>query len=318
MPLAVTLQSAVRHLAVGRQLHVILLDGGIGDANWMALKETLVDEPLHLTVIKPDDSQVRDLMTSHHISTTAYFRLLAAEILPRSLDRVIYLDSDLLIRDDLTELWNRPLDENLGLAVPDIACPFIDARRGGPEIQRSLPYLATLSPVRNWRQLGLNGAAPYFNSGLMVINLDLWRREHLAERLLRCLRDNRQHIWCWDQYALNVELAGRWEPLPMRWNQGGHTFEYPNLASVPIEAAEFESMRDNPAVIHYTTEFKPWHFHDYDQRDRLFFDALDSTAWKNWRPEQPEFSLHRWVNRHVLRWQKQARISYRKIAAYLG
>ena len=318
MPLAVTLTSATRHLSVGRELQVFLLDGGISESSWMALKETLVDEPIELTVIRPDDGPVRDLMTSHHISTTAYFRLLAAELLPDEIKRVIYLDSDLLICDDLNQLWNVPLDDNLCLAVPDIACPFVDAKRGSPNFQRSSPYMATTCPIRNWRQLGLNGASYYFNSGLMVMDLDRWRREGMADRLVRCLHDNSKYIWCWDQYALNVELAGRWKRLPMRWNQGGHTFEYPTMDSVPVEREEFEAMRDRPAVIHYTTEFKPWHFHAFDNRDQMFFDALDRTAWKNWRPVQPEFNVHDWVNPYMLNLQKRLRIFYRKVAAYWG
>ena len=51
---------------------------------------------------------------------------------------------------------------------------------------------------------------PYFNAGVMLIDLDAWRREDLVGRMLACLRRHRRDVLWWDQYALNVELAGHW------------------------------------------------------------------------------------------------------------
>ncbi len=152
-PLAVTLHSAASHLKRGLSLNVLLLDGGISEENWHGLKETFVDLPIHLQVMRPDVSQVNDLVTSHHITHTAYFRLLAAKLLPDTIDKVIYLDSDVLVQDDLSELWEQELGNHYCLAVPDIACPFVDARHANSNFRKSIPYLATLAPIRNWRSV---------------------------------------------------------------------------------------------------------------------------------------------------------------------
>jgi lipopolysaccharide biosynthesis glycosyltransferase len=181
--------------------------------------------------------------------------------------------------------------------------------------RKSSPYLAALTPIRNWREIGLDAAAHYFNSGVMVLNLARWRRERIHEKLLSCLRDYPRHVWCWDQYALNVVFAGQWRPLPMRWNQGAHAFEFPSVEHSPIEFDEFVAMRDDPAVIHFTTEFKPWHYNATHPLRAKFFEELDKTAWRGWRPSRPDFDLNQWWTKQAVNWTKRFYITYRKCAA---
>ncbi len=312
-PLAVTLHSAATSLTGDHQLHVLLMDGGISPSSWVGLKETLVGLPITIHVIKPDAEEVRDLVISHHITHTAYFRLLAARLLPDSIDKLIYLDSDVLVRHDLTELWNYDVGNHYCLAAVDIACPFVDARVADRRFKKSIPYLAAVSPIRNWLELGLDGSANYFNSGVMLINLKRWREENVDQQLLKCLRDNSKFVWCWDQYALNVVFAGQWDALPGKWNQGAHVFEYPDETCSPIQIEEFIEMRDNPALIHFTTEFKPWEYRPFHPLRDAFYQRLDQTAWNGWRPERPPFSIRdAWTHQAVF-WVRQSTIGYRKI-----
>ncbi|MFT5303679.1 MAG: lipopolysaccharide biosynthesis glycosyltransferase [Mariniblastus sp.] len=319
-PLAVTLLSAVNALRDGSQLHVLLMDGGISESNWTGLRETLFDLPITVHVLRPDRQEIADLGISHHITHTAYFRLLAARLLPDSIKKVIYLDSDVLVKDDLTELWNAELGNHYCLAAVDIACPYVDAYAArstlAPEqrtrLNKAIPHLAAIAPVPNWKALELDGAEPYFNSGVMVLNLARWRAESIDKRLLACLRDNRNFVWCWDQYALNVVFAGQWGKLPARWNQGAHVYEYPDEGSSPIDEAEFIAMRDDPALIHFTTEFKPWDFQPcHPLRDR-FYDFLDQTAWSGWRPAKPDFDLKRAWDLTAAHWIRKWVVQYRK------
>lgn len=318
-PLAVTLHSAASSLKRGNHLNVILMDGGISEANWIGLRETLLGLPITVHVIRPQRTEVSDLGISHHITHTAYFRLLAARLLPDSIDKVIYLDSDVLVMDDLTELWEMEIGNDYCLAAVDIACPFVDAYQAigkNDEFKKAIPYLAAITPIPNWKQLKLDGAAPYFNSGVMVLNLKRWRRESIDQQLLACLRENTNHVWCWDQYALNVVFAGAWRPLPPRWNQGAHVFEYPDETFSPISTAEFVSMRDRPALIHYTTEFKPWKYHPSHPLRETFFERLDETAWAGWRPDKPDFSLRSWWDSLAVNWIRKSVIGYRKFRPF--
>jgi len=325
MPLAVTLHSAASNLSVGEHLHVVLLDGGISEASWMGIRETLAELPITIDVIRPDLNLVQDLSISHHISHSAYLRLMADQLLPSWIDKVIYLDSDLLVLDDLCKLWQMDVSDHYCLAAVDISCPFVDASTfvksyGNQEDTSttseaslaSVPYVNALTPIPNWRELGIDGAGHYFNSGVMVLNLKRWRAENISARLLECLRTNRAHVWCWDQYALNVVFAGQWGKLPARWNQGTHVYEYPDENQAPIGAAPFVEMRDNPAILHYTTEYKPWNFRPFHPDRELFYQHLDQTAFSQWRPEDPGFRFTDWWNFNIVQVIRHWTVAYRK------
>jgi lipopolysaccharide biosynthesis glycosyltransferase len=312
-PLAVTLFSAASTLRPGSHLQVLLFDGGISPSSWQGLKETLVDLPISVHVLRPNRAEVADLGISHHITHTAYFRLLAARLLPKSLDKVIYLDSDVLLRSDITELWRLEVEPHYCLAATDIACPFVDARYADPKYHSAIPYLAAIAPIPNWKQLRLNPLSGYFNSGVMVLNLRRWRDEQIEVALLKCLRDNAKYVWCWDQYALNVIFSENWKPLPSRWNQGAHVFEYPSKSYSPVEVSEYLAMRDDPALIHFTTEFKPWLYRPYHPLRELWYQTLDQTAWASWRPAMPEFRLSDWWTRQAVKWSRQWIVNYRKL-----
>lgn len=315
-PLAVTLLTAGETLQAGHELIVYLVDNGLSEQSLMMLKETLAGLPVRLQLVPRQELGIEDLGVSHHISHTAYLRLFADRWLPESLEQVLYLDSDLLINESLTELWQRPLAGNYCLAVPDIACPYIDSRMAPKSFRGHAPYTAVYRPIPNYRELGLNGGGYYFNSGVMLLNLCRWRNERMGERLLDCLRTNRRHVWCWDQYALNAVLAGNWGRLPLRWNAGSHLFEFPSSGSGPVDPDEFREMRQRPAIIHFTTEFKPWeHGSRHPWRGR-YFDALDRTAWRGWRPPDPGFSLHRWWTRQAVQGCRLATVAWRKATAW--
>ncbi len=313
MPLAVTLVSAVQNLKAGHELHVYVVDGGIREENKERLLSTLSQHPISLNWIDPSSIDLSDLKISHHISHTAYLRLLADRWLPKEIDKVIYLDSDLLVLNSLTELWEQPLGDAYCMAVPDIACPFLDAARNRSSAARSLPYLASWNPVPNYLALGLKGSDHYFNSGVMILNLAQWRKQNLGERLLQVLRENEKHVWCWDQYALNAVCAGHWIPLPMRWNVGGHVYEYPSSDRAPVSPADFLEMQENPAIIHFTTEFKPWDSFCTHPLKARFFDWLDRTEWSGWRPEPRTFRLGTAWEQFAVWICRKSTVSYRKL-----
>jgi lipopolysaccharide biosynthesis glycosyltransferase len=92
-------------------------------------------------------------------------------------------------------------------------------------------------------------------------------------------------------------------------------FEFPHPGCSPIDVQEFAAAKDDPAIIHFTTEWKPWDYQNrHPYRDR-FFEELDKTAWAGWRPEKPEFDFKVWWSQrsvHVVRWLT---INYRKLSA---
>lgn len=298
MPLAVMIRSALDHLAADRTLRLFVLDGGISEQSRQRMIESWNDPRLTVEFLKPDLAQISDLMISHHINLVTYLRILMPRVLPPSVSKVIYLDADMLVRRDLGELWEEPLGDHAALAVQDIATPCLDAKQFLPRFEACKHFLAAARPIANYRELGLDGSGLYFNGGLFVANLDLWRREQLMEKMLRVLRDHREHVLWWDQYALNVVLAGRWRPLDLRWNQNAHVYRYPSWRYSPLERPEHEQLKRDPWIVHFCSPSKPWNYFCEHPFTGEFRRTLRRTLWKGWRPAAPDNFVRAWWSHH--------------------
>ena len=62
-------------------------------------------------------------------------------------------------------------------------------------------------------------------------------------------------------------------------------------------------MQRNPAVIHFTTEIKPWHYYCFHPEKDLYFEYLDRTPWVGQRPDRPGFST--WWHVQTFKFQKR-------------
>jgi lipopolysaccharide biosynthesis glycosyltransferase len=72
-------------------------------------------------------------------------------------------------------------------------------------------------------------------------------------------------------------------------------------------------MRDRPAIIHYTTEWKPWDFQPFHPLRETYYDQLDQTAWQGWRPVDPGFNFRRWWDRKAVDVIRKWIVNWRKV-----
>jgi lipopolysaccharide biosynthesis glycosyltransferase len=187
-----------------------------------------------------------------------YYRLLLPELLDAPVEKVLYLDCDLVVKDSLLPLWEMPLGDRPVAAVAE------------PHFSRH-------------EALGLPGGAPYFNSGVMLINLSAWRQLRVTEQCIGFLQAHPDKIEFWDQDALNVVLAGNWLPLHPRWNQQTIHFE-PQKHRFPLDEPVLAACLAHPAIIHYSAKFKPWHDWCDHPRKGEYYHYLAATEWKNFTP----------------------------------
>ncbi|QDU55524.1 General stress protein A [Aeoliella mucimassa] len=287
MPLAVTVRSALENLAEGRKLQIYVLDGGIQESTKQRVERSWPAGRFVLNWLSVDEQLFAKLPVWGHVSQVAYYRLLLPKLLPEHLSRVIFLDCDLLVCGDLSELWQCDQRGFLCLAVQDCAAPYIDAMLAIENAENCCPHLGSTMPIENYQELGLNPLMPYFNSGVMVVDVDGWRRESLSQQLLDCLEENRSYIRWWDQYALNVVLADRWGMLDPRWNQGANVYNFSRWDRSYYDRETYLQVLEHPFIIHFTTKFKPWKITCIHPRRKQFFKVLDRTEWSGWRP--PKF-----------------------------
>jgi lipopolysaccharide biosynthesis glycosyltransferase len=285
MSMAVTVRSLLSAMKSDRQIDLYILDVGISDDSRNKLKTSCLDPRLTVHWLKPEIDQFDNLPVMNHLNRSAYARLLTQDLLPSTLDKVIYLDSDLLVLEDISVLWDDcVLRDNACLAVQDIGAPWIDSEKVLNNLESSRNYLAAVRPIGNYQELGLPPDAPYFNSGVMVINLAFWREFNVAGRVIECLKSHSEHVLWLDQYALNVVLHGRWQQLDLRWNQGSQIFVYPCWQDSPLNQEDFYSLKYKPYIVHFTSVNKPWQIDNRHPYRKIFFRTLDRTAWAGWRP----------------------------------
>jgi hypothetical protein len=214
------------------------------------------------------------------------------------MDRVLDLDSDMVVCADLAPLWDTDI------ATVDFAA--------APERNTAARHASVVRGIRFHRELGMAPDHPAFNVGVLLINLRRWRETHLACRVFTCLRSLDRDVGWYEQDALNVVANGNYLELDSRWN-------------LPPRAAPPGS--DPPAsILHYVTADKPWHWDYAGPHQGWFFEALDRTAWTGWRPSRPRFGRARRAGarvgkalrkrRHAVRiawWSLRRRAFYRSI-----
>ena len=217
--------------------------------------------------ILPED--LRGVHLPPYWSIACYFRLLAARILPANIGKILYLDSDIIVRRPLTDLWNTELGDQAFAAVEDA---FWDPK---------LDYVP------------LPPGAEYFNSGVMLINLNYWRRNNVYERAIAFIRDNPDKVNYVDQDALNAILINQWINLPAVWNDMA-------LSTLPMPAVR-NKLVENPAILHFVGPYKPWMWlckHPYKYE---YHKYRVKTPWRRYRLEgKPRLRFLRSIARLVL------------------
>jgi lipopolysaccharide biosynthesis glycosyltransferase len=311
MPLAVTVRSAIDHLAPGQPLNVYILDGGLSDSSKQRLARSWKARHVSVQWLQPPVEKIADLKTENHLNLVTYLRLFMPVLLPHELERVLFLDADMLIQRDLAELWRTELGEAPIAAVHDYFTPYLDTREaiGRPSICDRHPDKC--HPVPNYRELGLKPTAPYFNAGVMVVNLRKWREVDVLHRATQLVRDNWEHVRYCDQYALNVLFSEQWKQLDPRWNQNSNLWVWRGPDESAFGPEKYWQLRNEPWIVHFTWLTKPWHYNCTHPYTRKFFKFVDRTAWRGWRPPAPPRSMGERVGDYY----KQYRAWYRRSVA---
>ncbi len=135
-------------------------------------------------IIELEGENLDHLKVNLHFATSAYYRLLPPA--HNQEEKLLYLDSDLLIRGSLREVWETNIEEY---------------------------YLAAVqSPGIKWHQdLGVSRESGYFNSGVMLINLKKWRETDFSRKVIDYIAAHPNAIWFADQCGLNALSVGKWK-----------------------------------------------------------------------------------------------------------
>jgi lipopolysaccharide biosynthesis glycosyltransferase len=269
MPLAVTLYSALVNLEKGCTLYLYIIDGGITEKSKKRLQRVLDVEhvDLHLKWVLPQDlPSLSHIKTLGWVTEAAYLRLLVPDVVPEQFNKAIYLDSDLLIKANLRYLWNQEMGGYALLASTDFGIPTVSSCLG----------------IIKYKEMGFAPEMPYFNSGVLVMNLQRWREEKISEKVMQYFVEYEEYIQMGDQEGLNAILANDWGKLNPKWNVISNILSYEqweNSAFKEDIRPVKEELIHKPYIFHFAGIAKPWKI-GYEHPAQLqWLHHLQASGW---------------------------------------
>jgi lipopolysaccharide biosynthesis glycosyltransferase len=197
-----------------------------------------------------------------HVTNAAFLRYVAPRILEGEA-RCVYLDGDVVVRGD-----PRPLHDAA------IAGTTLGAVRS-----RVAPFIASAGAIGPWLDMGLPSAAPYLNSGVLVMDLDRWRRRDVTARITDVMTRYGDRLALADQDALNAAVVGDWTELDRTWNFVTH------VADSFLQQPELEPT--DPSIVHFAGRAKPWVWGPQPLFAEEWHGLLGETPWKGFAPSPP-------------------------------
>ncbi len=231
MPLTVLLQSLFDNH--DEPMTIWFLWSDLTEENRAFFRRLIESRGSELRLVEVGQTEFRGLPTKSYISRETYFRLLAAELLPATIERILWLDADMVVNGDIRPFYHLDLQ---GMAVG--ACPHGSVMRG--------------TMRENCARIGIRYPEQYFNAGVMLCNLSRWRGMDIPGRIRQILSVPREMKFP-GQDLTNLVFNG--EVFTADWRLY-------NCMTHSILAEELPELRALTRIIHYAGTAKPWEFFD--------------------------------------------------------
>ncbi len=265
-----------------------LIDDEIKAESKIKIMETVRGLHGNIEFVKIKNNDLANCYVSGELSRASYFRLDIANILDVAIEKIIYLDCDLLVYADIAEMWNIDMQGKPVAATCDLGIMASGRIR-----------------KQKHKQIGLSFDAPYFNAGVLMMDLKKWREGNYAADIIKLASENQfsNH----DQDALNKFFMYNWQEIPLKWDVIPPVFNLfvkilkkPELRKKAIEA------KLKPAILHYAGGYKPWEYEVHQGFNEKYYEYLAKTEFKN--AKMPQFDNRR-KNRSIARQLLRLRIA---------
>lgn len=243
--LSVMMMTLLDHLADDVAITFYIIDDCISKESKRKLSQAISNKPAEIHYLEVNSDLYADVMESDHITQTAYYRISLPDLLEdKHYEKVLYIDCDVLVLDDVAKLYDTDIGDKVIGAVIDPGQALVLER------------------------LGVDTDDYYFNSGLMLIDLDNWKKAGITEKTLTFLQEEEDKIIYHDQDALNATLYEKWFQLHPKWNlQTSLLFERHQPPTTEYKKLYKEAIQ-HPSIVHFTGHDKPWNsdeYHPYTQ-----------------------------------------------------
>lgn len=234
-PMSVAITSILKNASKNDKLSFYILCNNIStdSKNWLLELKKVKD--CKITFFDINNSEFSSFnVLKGHITVTAYFRMKLADLLP-DINKIIYLDCDVIVKTSLYDLFETDISGYYIAAVEDIGCTYLRKYR-----KDICPY-----------------DFMYINSGVLLINLEEWRKDNIPEQLFKTAESGVNHFQH-DQEIINIVCHDKCLQLDLSWNVQDSFYRNDALVKTNVQAKYIRQCAKNPKIIHYTFKIKPW------------------------------------------------------------
>lgn len=208
-----------------------------------------------------------DVKNLKHWSIVTYYRLYSEELLPKDVDKVLYLDCDIIVNRPIGVLFDMDWEGYAVGGIPDMCTEWQEY----------------------YDRLGYDKDKGYFNAGVLFMNLEYWRTHDIGQKCIDYLSTYYDRIFNNDQDVLNVITCDCKKNLPVTYNYQMQ-LRMPFFFNTFNERMKKDILETNsPHIIHYTAELKPWmiryYFHPFNSEWHKYKKL---SPWKHIKDKLPE------------------------------
>lgn len=267
--LGVTLTSLFENKRSSQPLKTYLISNGLKPENHERLKRIFERYQSVCVFLDIDTKKFAHLSVKNHMSHAAYYKISIPELIQE--EKVIFLDCDLVIQEDISDFWNVDIKDYHLAAVEN------------PDFNR-------------FDQLRIPVGSRTFNSGVMLLNLKAWRENNIPEKVMEFLVSNSHKTALHDQDGFNSVLYDKWLSVAPKWNQQTKFFSM-KLNESSFSQEEWHEALKRPAIIHFTTSSKPWQYTNIHPFKAEYYKYLKMTEWNDFVPQGKNLKnqLKKWI-----------------------
>ena len=241
---------------IHEKCNIYILTPGLKEESKKKFKELSKTYGQSIEIIAIDDTLFQDLKRCKRFPQSIYYRFLIPHLLP--VNKILYLDCDIIVTQSLKSLWETGISE--------YACAVVEDQKS--------------DDIRLQNNLELY--KKYFNSGVLLMNLEYWRKNNTSQKLTNFIDNNTEKCVYPDQDALNYILGEKVLYLEYKYN-------YQEFMLYPKEEQFLHKVKwgnllpanELPAIIHYTCDIKPWIKNCRHPLKGEFFKYKKISPWKS-------------------------------------
>lgn len=274
--MGISMLSLFRKNKNNKEITVYLLTDNVSEENKEKLLSIANEYQRKIEFIDVMDFNVPKSVYSTRWPKCVCARLFAGELLPDDVKKIIYLDSDVIVNDDLSELWNIDMKENTVMGVRDCI---------------SNAYK---------KNIGIGKDELYLNTGVLLLDLEKMRDMDIRKNINIFMKKYSKVVFFPDQDILNAVFCGKTDYLDVKYNVMSlfACYKYKEVLQIrkPYQyysREEFVEAKKHPAIIHYTTcmfHLRPWFQNSNHPYKKAFLETVELSPWNDMELMESELS----------------------------